>query len=229
MSFLASLYKGYGEKTVAANTVIVQLIEPAANFGTYVADFVYTSGNTAHTVTVMRPLNSAKVVSAIAPNTAAAVLTLTADPGVYSGTRACRVADNPIAPADYIAVELSDGTIFNDVANTNTTGASLVLTTTLPVLVGIPAGAKVWFYGITTDLNPADGQAHLKMTTTANAAKEVLWGSQSGEAEAVGIGSNSFYEPLLIVSSNGTAAGTINRVSAVYLARKSPTPSLNGI
>jgi hypothetical protein len=226
MSFLASGYKTYLNKAGTANTAFAALVEPMRGCAAYIARLQVNTGNTAAVFTIMRPLNLATVTAAVAANTAAAVVTLAADPGVYSAKGTFQTADNAIAPGDYVAFQISDGTYLFDVANTNTAGTSLVLTTTLPATCGIAVGAPVWFYGISTDKNPADGQPHpVFLATTVNTAQQLL-GGQSGDAESLGVGSFGHYEPLIVYTPNTTGNSTINQISAVYVTRTGPNKSL---
>lgn len=224
MSFLAGAYYTSVEKSASANTVVVVMIPPVHGMRTYITNLVYTTGNTANVVTILRPLGQTTVTAAIAANTASAALAIAADPGVYSANKAWGTADNPIAANDLVVVQLADGTFFQDKLSAgNTTTATL--TTTLPVNCGIAVGAKLWFYGITTDTNPADRLAHPKITSIVNTTGTALLGGNTGEAEALGVGSYGAYEPLLISADNATGTNVFNRVTAAYVQRGGPYAS----
>lgn len=221
MSFLASSYNTKLEKSASANTVVIVMIEPMHNYKTYLTSLIYTTGNTANVVTIMRPLGQTKVTTAVAANTPSAALAIAADPGIYSANKTWGTADNAIAANDLVVVELADGTWFQDkLAAANTTTATL--TTTLPVLCGIAAGAKLWFFGITTDTNPSDRLAHPKITSAVNTVGEALVGDKPGEAESLSIGTYGAYEPLLISCDNSTGTNFLRRATAVYLNRGGP-------
>lgn len=231
MSFLASGYNAGLESGGSTNTRFNTLVPPMKNFSTFLTALIYTTGNTANTVTIMRPLNSTTVTVAMAANTASASLTVAADPGVYSTAKGnpFQVADNPIASGDLVVIELADGTFFKDLCAAGTTSPAVVLTTTLPVNIGIAAGAKLWFYGAVGDKNPADGLAHPKITTVLNTVSQSLLGGITGNAEGMGIGSYSHYEPLIIDSNNATGTSTLNQFNAVYVNRTGPYKSVNGV
>jgi hypothetical protein len=131
------------------------------------------------------------------------------------------VAANAIASNDYVVIERADGTFHTStVAGGTFAGANLTLTTSLPTNIGASSGAKVWFYGITTDSNVADGSAHPQFNTTANTT--VTIGNTIGEGIAGFLQTAGRYEPILIHSDNATAAGTIERVAAVYTSKGGP-------
>lgn len=212
--------KGYGKKTATAGTALVQTVDPMRNARTVLTFLSYTAGNTAHTITAMRPLGSTTLASATAANTN--TITLTADPGAWGSSKS--VAANAIAANDYVVLERADGTFHTSTVAAGTfAGSNLTLTTSLPTGVGASTGAKVWFYGITTDSNPADGLAHPQYGTTANTT--VTIGNTVGEGLAGFVQTAGKYEPIVIHSNNATADGTIERLTAVYTSKGGPNTS----
>jgi hypothetical protein len=221
--------RGYGKLTQTAGTTIVRLVEPVLNAFTRLTDLWYTAGATAHTLTIMRPLNKTSV-----PNTTAGGqtgITLAADPGKFNaggfvgGT--INVADIPIAANHYVVYQCADGNFFVDTVAI-VSGLNLTMSTNVPAS-GIAAGAPFWFFGALTSSNPADGNPHPQFTLPASGTTK--FGGDSGEGIAGFVGtlrqpsSNLFganwplsgqFEPMLIVSNNITNAGTLEKVTAIY-------------
>lgn len=202
--------------------------KPLWNRGTgtgmaHIARLLYTTGTTAHTVTVMSPLNWTYFTTAIAKNVTA-FTGLKADPGVYSTnykyplpgsqTAPANVADNAIASGDYIMYQLVDGTWVLDTAAGSFSSGALTVTTGTPNITGggIAANSPLFFFGATGDTNPASNQKHFAVATKASTTKEDLVPDQLiGFARSLHPG-----DPLVIVSNNATAAGTLDAVSAYY-------------
>lgn len=192
------------------------------NFGeglTHLSKICYTTSSTAHVITVLRPLNWAIVNGAVAANSTA--LVLTDDPGVYStnykypilNSKPATVADNALAANDYIAYQLVDGTWRLDKVSSGTYGA-IVLATGTPNVTGggIPDGSVCYFFGITTDVDPATGQAHpATQIASSQTGSTLLSDSTAGVLSAMHVG-----DPMMISSANGSNAGTLEFANGFY-------------
>lgn len=223
MSFSIPLLdaRGFGVKTETADTVITRLIPPVRRAFTRLTGVHYRAGGTAHTLTVMRPLNKTTLTAAAAA--AQAVINIAADPGDYP--TGSRVADNAIAANDYVVIELADGTHHIGVVS-SVASLAITLTANLPT-GGAASGATVWFFGIITDLNPCDGLAHPQFTLTASTA--TVLGDQPGEAVAGIVGTvphpstfsgmNGKNMPMILHSGNATAQGWIESCTVAYTTK----------
>jgi len=231
MSSLIYKRKGYGRITAVAGTVITRLVEPMPGLFTSLAETWYINAGTAHALTVMRPLG--KTFASAAAAAAQAVINIAQNPGTYSNFGTINTANNNIAANDYVVYQSADG-------NYNITTVSSVATLAITLAGNVPTagvlkGAPFWFFGITTDTNPADNLAHPAFTLTASATTK-LFGIDPGDTMAGGIGSiapaigigalystsngawplNGQNEPIILHSDNATAAGTLEKVTAVY-------------
>src|SRR5574341_654632 len=223
MAFSLPLYqmRGYGKLTQNAGTVITRLIEPVKNAFTRLTSFVYTNLATAHTLTVMRPLNKTTLSAAAAGGQAD--ITITADPGNYPASS--RVADNVIAANDFVVLEAADGTFILDTVSV-VAGLVITLTNNLPT-GGCKSGAVLWFFGVIADTNPADSLAHPQFTLTASVVTRL--GSDPGDSIAGFIGTipnpntdftlNGKYEPIILHSGNATNAGIMEKATAIYSSK----------
>lgn len=201
---------------------------------THLQSLQYTTGSTAHTVTVLRPTNWTTFKTAVAKNTT--TITLTEDPGVYStnfryplpsqqfnppgvanSTGPCQAADVAISSTNkFVCYQLADGTWqYDTIASGTFAGANLTLTTGTPNRNGatIPAGGVLFFFGTLTATNPQTGQAQLLFTTIASTNKSDLI---TGAAGGGGIPSLNPGDPLIVQSNNATATGIIDFVSGDY-------------
>lgn len=218
--------KGYGKKTAAAGSGIAILVEPMPNAYTAITNIVATVGTTAHTVTVMRPIGSTTLASATAAGTSG--LVLSADPGNYvstSGSNARGVtystSGNAIAANDYVVIETPDGAFFMTYILAGTVYNALQMKDNAPAITGLAAGAKCWFYGIATDTNPVDAQAHPAFNTVVSTSGQTI-GNTAGEANGTLVQSFGKYEPLIVRQDNATVAGTIERVNAIWINKPGP-------
>lgn len=219
-------------KTIAFGTVITSLIQPRNKSRTKITTLKYTAAGTAHTLTILKALARTKVVTAVAA--AGTSVILARDPGNYSanatadaaagpntaGTQATQgpvntpiIANNLIAANDFIAIETAQKGVFNlATVSAVATAANGQVTCTVGAAPtgGYPAGADVYFFGITTDSHPITGEAHSAFSGTASATTTV--DGNGGEiASAYGID-----EPLLFHSDNATATGVLELITGVY-------------
>lgn len=192
---------------------------------THLTSIIYTEGTTAHTVYVMRPLNWTTVASAAAA--AQAVINITADPGIFTTkyryplpgatpstagyyTYPGRVGNNAIAGGDYCVYQLTDGTWVMDTVSSVSTLA-ITMTTNVPT-GGVAAGAPFFFFGISTDTDPATGTTQPHTLAIASATRQnLIQDANSG-------GYNSLHpgDPMLFYSGNATAAGTLCEIVGYY-------------
>lgn len=191
------------------------------NAFTHVVKMAYTTGDTSHLVSIMRPLNFTVVASAVAAN--GTVITVADDPGVYStnykypivGGVPAQLADNPIATNDYIVVQLADGTW---IARKVTVSGLALTVSNIPNgtgAIGIAKGALCYFMGIPGDANPADGQVHPSVNSTINTTRESLLDeSFYGAVPSLHAG-----DPMLWYSPHTVHKGTLEALSGFYSDR----------
>ncbi len=205
---------------------------------THITRLQYTSGATAHTLTLFRPQNWTTFAAQVAKNTTS--ITLSDDPGVFStnyryplpaqpggaaswkvnppGTANAvgpSVADDAIASGDYVAYQLSDGTWRLDtVASGTFAGANLVLTTGTPNVTGavILKNSPLFLFGTTGDNDPATGTTHPTLPTIAS-TNDQNW----DDGGVLGLFSTLHYgDPCFLLSNNATNAGTLEFISGFY-------------
>jgi len=213
----------YGAVTVAAGSKP----NPVPNWYeqpyTHLTTLLYTTGTTAHAITVMRPLNWTTFAAAVAKNTTA--ISLTTDPGLYSTsynyplpgsqTAPALVADNALAAGDYVAYQLDDGTWqYDTIASGTFSGGNIVLTTGTPNRNGatIAAGRPIFWFGVPADSDPATGQPHPFFDSIASTNKIDQIGGYNGE----GIVTLHPGDPMIVESNNVTATGIMDLVAGFF-------------
>jgi hypothetical protein len=180
----------------------------------------------------MRPLSSQQVTgqtdrrcSAYLTAAAAAsqaVININQDPGVYTaysfnGSNAPRTANNAIAANDWVAFQYPDGSWGVD---TVASVSSLAVTLTNNLATGgLAAAAPLWFFGIATDVNPADATAHPQLNIPAS----VITAFGSEGRPIMSTFKNG--EPLLLHVNNAANASVLDRASVVYVNRGGPYQS----
>ncbi len=210
--------RGYGKLTQTAGTVISRLIEPRKNAWTRITGVLTTTAATAHLLTLLRPLGRT-TFSAVAA-AGQAVVTLTADPGAYpSGVR---TAADAITSGDYVVYEAADGTLVQDTAagTWNSTTGALTLNTFLPT-GGVLVGGRFWYFGLATDTNPNDAQAHPRWNLLANTSN--FFGRADGmgsipDNPLMNLGKGE-EQPLLLQIDNGSNASTLESVGVEYVKK----------
>ena len=205
---MSVLFKGSFNKkraTAAADTVITVLVEPAMNGArTRVTNIQYLSGNTAHTITVMKALARTTTSAASIANTNTVTLTSLSFRG------------DTLAANDYIVLENSDFTFTSHICsavNTTTKVATISPNTT----VAISSGARVWIMGATGEAE------HGKMLSIANTIVQ-FESSLSGVACAgyrTTVSGTTYTrsgndDPVILHSNNATAAGVFENISGYY-------------
>jgi hypothetical protein len=211
--------KFYGRKTENAATAIVRLVEPLSGHFTRLVSLWYTCGSTAHYAAIMRPLNKTTVASAASASQA--VINITADPGDYStvpGGGTVRTSDNGIAANDYCVYQCNDGTYVVDTVASVATLA-ITMTTNVPT-GGVAAGAPFWFFGIHSDTNPQDAQAHPKYNLYASVTTYLDNDAGfCGSIKGITSGMTGKGEPVIVYIDNATAAGYLEQVVAAYTSK----------
>lgn len=221
-------------KTIAFGTVITSIVQPANGKRTKVTRLRYTAAGTAHTLTFLRPLGSKQPVPPTSgtPKTANCYVTaavaaagtsfiLSRDPGNYSanatsdGAAAPLAANNLIAASDLLLIETAVpgnfylATVSGTPSTNSDTGACTVTATAAPT-GGVPANARVFFLGITTDTDPRTGEAHPAYSGTASTTTDPATDG------SVVVESVADSEPMLFYSDNATATGVLEIISGVY-------------
>lgn len=186
----------------------------------HVTKVIYSTGGTAHLLTILRPLNFTIVKTAVAPNGTSIVLA--DDPGVYStnfrypivGGKPAQAADNPISAGDYIAYQMADGTWQ---ASLVTAGSYTGLTVAaIPNNgVGINAGALFYFFGGITDVEPLTGQTQPQTQIASSQTRDASWADPHyGIVSALHDG-----DPMIFFSNNASAQGYLEALQGFYSNR----------
>ena len=188
--------------TATSGTAIRKIIPGVANSITRINNLIYTSGSTAHTISILRP-----------------VATTTADTTTASGGTIINVtsavtmkAPNSITPelitaGDYLAWVDSTGkfqfdTVFGVASN------ALTMTATL----SISAGQTIWIFGELARATHLTFSPPVSATTVMPLAAQGGIPGQLDSNSRAGVG-----DPLIVYSTNVTAAGTIVSVSGEYI------------
>ena len=231
MAFEPFGFSFFGKKTAAAGTAYTQFIEPYGNPScmTLLEFLQFTVGTTAHTLTILRPLSAQTLPGGsgarcscyltAAAAASQAVIAINQDPGVYTAysfmnSGVPRTANNAIAANDYVMFQYPDGTWAVDTV-ASVSSLNITLTNNLAT-GGLAAGAPVWFFGITTDVNPYNAIAHPQYTLTASSTVNI------GSENFPFMGTLGLAEPLLLYVNNATAASTLERASGTYGNRGGP-------
>jgi hypothetical protein len=220
MSYSTWGTRSFGKKTAAAGTAYTYFIEPTNNAQAIIRFLQFTVLGTAHTLTVMRPLSSQQVSGqsqrcscylTAAAAASQAVININQNPGTYTAyfPDTPTTANNGIAANDYVAFQYPNGNWSVDTVSSVSTLA-ITLTGNLGT-GGLAAAAPVWFFGITTDTNPYDGQAHPAYNLFANSSPLNIGSEGCEVASTFRVG-----EPLLLYVNNATAASVLERGIAEY-------------
>lgn len=209
--------RNYGRLTQNAGTIISRLIEPWRGGYTRVTGVLTTTSTTAHILTLLRPLNRTYFTAAALASQA--VVNIAADPGVYNANGTPATGNNVLAANDWVAYQAADGTFVVDTVSSVATLA-VTLTTNLPT-GGVALGGLFWTFGLATDTNPNNNQAHPRWNLAASTQN--VFGRSDGMTSIpdhklldVGGGKN---QPLILQVDNGTAASTIESVGVEYVRR----------
>ena len=185
-------------QTAAIATPIVQTVPPVSGLKPILTSLVYTAGTTAHDLVFMRSLNRVKTTAAAA----AAATTLVLDSVTFAG--------QTIAANDYVVVQHSDGTYSHYLVS-----ALAVLTITINTLSkAVVSGAPVWIMGAPAETYHSTLKS---IASTRQDFSDYLAGiAQGGFDDGTSYSRSGLGDPVMIYSSNATAAGTLNRGSVYY-------------
>jgi len=199
-----------GSNTAVADTLIELVIPPRTDSRTRIMKLEYTSAGTAHTVTLMKPLGEPTTLTAAA-GTGQAVINIAADVGV--GTVA-----GAIAAGDYLVVRKESTGIVYLVKVSSI--ATLAVTLTANVPVAFASGDKVWDFGIPGNVRTNVIAGHMPLLPPVSATTAYN-STEYGEGIFT---TDNRDDPVIISSTNATAAGTVKQAAAVYLDYGTPNP-----
>ena len=201
--------------TQAAGTIITQVIPGRGNKRIKIRTIRYTSAGTAHTITIMTPLNVVKTSAAAAASQA--VIVLVSDPGSYTGKT---TANNLIGVSDFLVIKnATDGVqtlvqLHGSTAPVTNADGTVTVTLLANLAAAVPAGADVYFMGAIGDTNPHTGAAHQTLAPTVSTTTDFpLNTSLATDAVAV---CSMLGGPVVVHSGNATAAGTFNNIAGTY-------------
>lgn len=192
------------KKTEAANTEIVRMAPPRTGQNARVSKVVYTTAGTSHNLYFMTPYSQVTVASEAASGQA--TLVLSSIPTLPDGLI--------LAAGDFLVFQYEDG-YWETGKITSISGNTVTFSRCW--LASDRAG------GATANLNkkvlksstvhvmgaPADHDQRLIETTTSS--------TETFEDASSGLCTSGVNEPILFVSSNGTAAGTVKQFGFHYL------------
>lgn len=198
---MAVFYRGY--HTESAGTAIVEVIPPAGDGIPQITDLAYTSGGTAHTIYIMRACGQTTTVQGSLTGVSTLTLAKT-DPG-----KATTGADETLAANDYLVWQDETG-VYK--ADTVSSVSGSVVTLSNALASDVLSGAMVWAFmevgrGTHVQLKPA-----VSTTTVYRGVFQAGIPKQSG----VNFSRTGTGEPMLIVSSNATAAGSFDYICGNY-------------
>lgn len=187
---------GYGSITASSGTELLRVCPPKAGRFTRVHSTVYDCSTTAHTLTMMVPLDKTQASTDAAAGQA--VIKLKKAPVDASGTK--------IAANDYIVVKDEAG-VFGVYKVASVSSLSITITVSVGSADGsgfvnkVLADAAVWFYGTAADHSK---RAFTMKASTVTTLPDAVNGWCTSSAKV---------EPIVIHSDNSTAAGTLVAVS----------------
>jgi hypothetical protein len=183
---------GLGQITAAAGTRIRRLLPPAPNGRLRLVRFIYTNSTTAHTLTAARPIGRSTATAAAASGQA--VVSVASEMGVTG---------NLLAANDLVAVREVDGVTRLYTVSAVPASYPGNVTLTGNFTSGVGQGARVWNFGILTDVDPVTGLAHPTFALPASATTTL-----ADETAGV-VATHVPDDPILLDSDNATAAGTV--------------------
>jgi hypothetical protein len=218
---------GFGQSTQNAGTVISVLIPPRVGAVARLDKFAYTTGATAHTITVLRPLGPAynpavpslggttqypgSVQCAAAGASGQAVIVLNYLPG----SKAHQLQAN-----DLVAIQETDGVTRLYIVSSVST---LTITLTGNLTAGVAVNSWVHDFGVLATVNPIDGTAHPNYNIPASETGVGITIPTDAPAVAGLVSTYFTNQPLLVQSNNVTNAGNFDYLEYYYTA-----PSVSG-
>lgn len=209
---------GYGisNATAANGTAFTRVVPPRSGLQTVIDSLKYAAGNTAHTLTLLKPIANGTTLGVSQPF-ALASRANSAESANTANTITLRSALGPtgnlLAANDMVAVRESDGItrVFTVEALTNSNltirfvGAGFT--------TGVSTDAKVWMLGLVGDTDPRTGLPHQQFAAAATVAGgdlanagAVNWSNPNGFGISATIGQD---EPIVFYSPNTTNAGIL--------------------
>lgn len=201
-----------GEATATAGTVITTVVPPKRGHRTRLVGLEYISAGTAHTVNIHRAVGKTVLNAAAAAAQADIVVKTSGSTTIGTGSVAGAVAAN-----DFLVIEKPDGSYHvgkvSSVAAASGGTQTITLTANVPT-GGFAAGAQVWLMGAVSE----SSNQILSPTTSATS-------TYGGDVFCSSFRAN---EPLLLQSTNATAAGTFRNVKYGYTRTGAldPNPSV---
>lgn len=190
--------------TASAGTAIFKLIRGADGLITTINNIIYTSGSTAHTITILRPV--AATTAAGGTNGGESVITF-ADLGAMKITNSSSI--ELAATNDYIAWINTNGQYAYDTIG-SVSGNEV--TTTNSIGTAIDGGAPVWIFGELARTTHVTLSPPVSATTSMDVQVQAGQPGQINTNVRVGDG-----DPVIVTSNNATAAGTIVSISGTYV------------
>ena len=188
--------------------------QTAAATGPAVADTGPAGGQAANAfvMTAVAAAGTSYVLSRDPGNYSANFL---ADRGAGSSGVSPLAANNLIAASDLLAIETAQPGVFflatvSGTPSTDATTGRCTVTATAAPTGGVPAGAAVFFFGVTTDTDPRTGEAHPAYLLTASVQND-LYADGGSICESIDPD-----EPMLAYDNNATAAGSIDMLTGMY-------------
>lgn len=187
-----STYRSIGKKTASAGTAIMAVVPAIPKMTAHLINVTYNCGATAHTLTLMKPLEPALELAEDIAGSGTG-LELVAQPS--SGN---------IANSDIVVIQLDNGD-FHASLLSSVDG----LTATVSALPSAAsAGNKVWTFGATSEAG------HSALTMVASKSHPENTYPQTGQTVLFSAG--GVFQPLIVHSDNATNAGTIENLEAAY-------------
>ena len=221
---------GFGKNTVAFGTVINQVLPPRMGAITRLDKLAYLDGGTAHTITALRPLgpNYNPTLSNYGGSQGQAAATQ------YPGGVQCTAigaagqavinlnylpgsAAHQLQANDLVLIQETDGVVR---VYTVSSVATLAITLTGNLSVGVGVGSWVWDLGVLATTNPIDGKAHPTFLTTAST--QLLIPSDALDNSGI-VAPFYTFQPMLLQSNNITATGQFQ-----YGAYSFTAPTVSG-
>jgi len=188
--------------TESAGTLIQQIVPGAAGLIAKINSLTYTSGSTAHTVTILRATASTSVDGRAAADQKVVSLS---SPTMRTVNAA---STENVAIGDYLAFLDEKGKYVFDVV-AGVAGAAMTMTVNLTTAIG--DGSAVWIFGEIGRASAIALTPPVSATTTIPLAVAAGIPGQLDTNSRLGTG-----DPMLISSTNATAAGVIVSVSGDY-------------
>lgn len=198
-------------QTASAGTAIMACVPPSENLRlkTRIMGMAYISAGTAHTLTVMKALAKTSTTAAAAAGATSIAVASTS----FGAAQTLAASDFAV-----IRLQVATGYIYQLLA---VSGVSTLTLTVTALETAAPSGSPVWLFGTAAESN-AGLDVYLP-TVSAKTQYNFGDGGVSTSGFKVEV-SNVVYQrsgrgdPLIVNSTNGTAAGTIESISYAHVA-----------